>query len=126
MSSSTWWPECRIKGKWLYSAPKDGRRLHSQPRLHRGDGSKWWRSVRFPQDRNICLVRPTDPVHWRPSSNGLLPLPSAARGGLGCSERTEIELLTNMLAFRATTIAAIHKDRWETEFFSRRSSRISR
>jgi len=30
---------------------------------------------------------------------------------------TEIELLTNLIAFGATTIAAIYKDRWEIELF---------
>jgi IS4 transposase len=29
----------------------------------------------------------------------------------------EIVLLTNLLAFGATTIAAIYKDRWEIELF---------
>jgi len=29
----------------------------------------------------------------------------------------EIELLTNLIAFGATTIAAIYKDRWEIELF---------
>jgi len=38
----------------------------------------------------------------------------------------EIVLLTNLLAFGATTIAAIYKDRWEIELFSRRSSKTSR
>jgi Domain of unknown function (DUF4372)/Transposase DDE domain len=38
----------------------------------------------------------------------------------------EIVLLSNLLAFGATTIAAIYKDRWEIELFSRRSSRTSR
>ncbi len=33
--------------------------------------------------------------------------------------------LTNHLTFAATTIAAIYKDRWQVEFFSRQSSRIS-
>src|SRR4029434_3892090 len=33
-----------------------------------------------------------------------------------CTER-EIVLLTNLLAFGATTIAAIYKDRWEIELF---------
>ena len=42
------------------------------------------------------------------------------------NNQREIELLTNQLAFGSTTIAAIYKDRWEIELFSRRSSKISK
>ena len=44
-------------------------------------------------------------------------MPAAARSGLGSGEPTEIALLTNLIAFGATTIAAIYKDRWEIELF---------
>src|SRR2546421_10341955 len=38
----------------------------------------------------------------------------------------EIELLTNLIAFGATTIAAIYKDRWEIELFFKALNKISR
>ena len=47
-----------------------------------------------------------------------MSLPAAARGGLGYADNErEIVLLTNLLAFGATTIAAIYKERWQIELF---------
>ena len=60
--------------------------------------------------------RPDHPTHWRPGS-GRLSRTVAPRSGLGAENEREIVLLTNLLDFGATTIAAIYKERWQIELF---------
>ena len=66
-------------------------------------------------------VGPTDPPHWRPSPSRLPCLLRRVVVWDAENER-EIVLLTNLMAFGATTIAAIYKERWQIELFFENST----
>jgi hypothetical protein len=75
--------------------------------LNPGSLWRWIAVITHRSGKPWHSVGPADSIQRREGSKGL-SMPVTARNGV---------LLSNLLAFGATTIAAIYKDRWEIELF---------
>jgi IS4 transposase len=117
-------PYSGLIGHGLAKSEPTGRYLTStKTRLKESAAFAVVEECEIPQNRNIRadqLIRLT-------GVQALADYPELLRRivAWGAENEREIVLLTNLLEFGATTIAAIYKERWQTELFFKASSKIS-